>query len=285
MDGEHLIYLYCVTAQPPDLESVQVSWASSPRFEGGTPSTQGLGELHVVREAGLCAVVSQVEAGAFEPSSLRRRLEDLDWVAAETTKHERIVEAVMRDRCVIPFRFAALFHTDENLRTQLRAHCDEFQGLLEELEDKAEWGVKVYCDVPKLRSVLCDQDGSVSGLNEAIRSASPGKAFFLEKKREESAKAALAGRIDRYMEQAVEALQTVSIQTRINKVLPREATKRRDAMILNAAFLVANHDGRAFMDTASALNERYADQSLFVECSGPWPPYNFCDLARKVANG
>ena len=269
MDGEHLIYLYCVTAQPPPLESIE----DQP------------GELHLVREAGLCAVVSRVEAGKFEPSNLQRNLEDLDWVAAETTKHERIVEAVLRDRSVIPFRFATLFHTDESLRTRLQTHGEEFRTLLGQLEDKAEWGVKAYGDTKKLEDDVCAQDGPISSLDAAIRLAPSGRAFLLGKKREDMVKAALAGRVDRCVRQTVEAFRPISFQVRLNRVLPPGATDRCDTMILNAAFLVANHDARAFVETAHALNERNMGRDIVVECSGPWPPYNFCDPARKVAHG
>jgi len=269
MDREHLVYLYCVTAQPPDLASVE-----------DQPD-----ELYLVREAGVCAVVSLVEAGPFEPSNLRRNLEDLEWVAAETTKHERIVEAVMRDRCVVPFRFGTLFHTDENLMMQLRTDGEQLKALLEHLEGKAEWGVKAYCDTQTLENNLRCQHGPVSNLNEAIRLAPPGRAFLLTKKREDLVKATLAGRVDQYAEQVVDALQTAGVQMRMNKILPPGTTSRWDTMILNAALLVANHDVRTFVDMAKTLNERYADQSIVVECSGPWPPYNFCDLPRTVAHG
>jgi len=269
MDGEHLIYLYCVTAQPPDLASVE-----------DQPD-----ELYLVREAGLCAVVSRVEASQFEPLNLCRHLEDLDWVAAETTKHERIVEAVMRDRCVVPFRFGTLFHTDENLMMQLRTDAAPFQTLLEHLEGKAEWGVKAYCNTQALEHRIRAHDGPVSDLNEAIRLAPPGRAFLLTKKREDLVRATLARRVDHYAEQVVDALQAVSVQMRMNKILPPGTTGRCDIMILNTALLVANHEVRTIVDTAKTLNERYADQSIVVECRGPWPPYNFCDPPRTVANG
>lgn len=269
MDEKQLVYLYCVTAQPPRMERIE----------------DRPGECYLVHEAGLCAVVSRVAADQFELSNLRRNLEDLDWVAAETTKHERTVEAVMRDRCVIPFRFATLFHTDESLRTRLRAHGEEFQSLLGQLENKAEWGVKAYCDLERLGDDACAQDGPISDLNEAVRLAPPGRAFLLRKKWEELVKAALVGRVDRYVEQTVEAFQSVSSQVRLNRGLPPRTTDRCGTMILNAAFLVSNHDASAFVETANALNERYTEQNIVVQCSGPWPPYNFCNPARKVAHG
>jgi hypothetical protein len=266
--GEYLVYLYCVTEQPPDLDGAE----------------DRPGELYVVCEDRLYAVVSRVAASEFEPAELRRNLEDLSWVAAATTKHERIVEAVMRSHCVIPFRFATLFKTDESLRAQLREHHGQLKTLIGQLENKAEWGVKVYCDIEKLRHRVCTQDSKVSSLDEAIRSASAGKAFLLKKKREELAKAAVVAGIGYYADGIAEAFQRVSFQTRINKPLPAEAIEKRDAMILNSAFLIDKNDTDSFLEVAAALNESYAGESA-VECSGPWPPYNFCDSAKQVANG
>ena len=269
MHGEPLTYLYCLTAEPPDLDGIR----------------DQADDLYSLCEAGLCAVASRVQASEFGPPGLRRNLDDLAWVAAETTEHERIVEAVMQNRCVIPFRFATLFAADENLRTLLRAHCKEFTALLEQLDNKAEWGVKVYCDAEKLREHTCAQDGAISSLDETVRSASSGRAFLLRKKRDELAKAALAGRSDEHARQITGALHEVSFRTRINKVLPPEATEGRGAMILNSAFLVGNEDTHRFLDCVAMLNESHAEDGVVIACSGPWPPYNFCDLAKKVVNG
>jgi hypothetical protein len=268
MPEEQLVYLFCVTADPPDLGIADA-------HRGG---------LHLIHEAGLHAVVCRVEAGDFDQANLRRNLDDLSWVAAETTKHERIVEAVMRDRCVIPFRFATLFNTGESLRTLMRAQADRFRTLLEQLANKAEWGVKVYCDEEKLSRDIHAQDDTVSSLDEAIHAASPGEAFLLSKERERSMKIALADRTDPYAEPIMQALGEFGVQVRIHDVLPPGATEGYGTMILNAAFLVRNPDARAFVETTNTLSERYADEGLFIECSGPWPPYNFCDPAKAAAN-
>ena len=266
--GEYLVYLYCVTEQPANLEHAE----DQP------------GQLYVVCEDRLCAVVSRVEANEFAPAALHRNLEDLSWVAAATTKHERVVEAVMQDCCVIPFRFATLFKTDESLRAHLREHHSQLKTLLEQLKDKVEWGVKVYCDIEKLRCRVCAQNGEVSSLDEAMRSASAGKAFLLRKKREEMATVTVMGGIDDYAERTLEAFQRISFQTRISKPLPPDVADERGAMILNSAFLIGKDDTGGFLEVAKVLNESYAGEGL-VECSGPWPPYNFCDPAKQVASG
>lgn len=262
----HLVYLYCVTAEPPELRLVK------------DPSSA----LDTVCEAGLCAVVSRVDACEFGESNLRRNLDDLSWVAAETTNHERIIEAIMRNHCVIPFRFATLFKTDDSLRSQLRAHGGQFRALLEQVDHKAEWGVKAYCDFDKLERDIHDGESTASGVDQAICSTSPGKAFLLGKKRRETTKAAVADRAGCYAEQIVQALQPVSVQTRTTELMPEGEAEGYGAMILNAAFLVRNGDARAFVDATNALAERYAGTGIFIECSGPWPPYNFCDLAKAA---
>ena len=269
VSGEQLVYLYCVTAQPPKRDGAE----------------DRPGGLYLVHEAGLYAVVCRVEADEFAPSNLRRNVEDLPWVAAQTMRHERIIEAVMQNACVIPFRFATLFHTNASLRLRLRTHAAEFQALLQQLEDKAEWGVKVYCDSEKLESTPADPGGAMSHLDEAICLASPGKAFLLQKKRKDLARAALAGRRDGYVERTIEQLGTIGFQSRLNKVPPQRTTEGRGTMILNAAFLVGNRDAPSFVAAANILNERWAEEGVLVECTGPWPPYNFCDLAKKVVNG
>jgi hypothetical protein len=93
------------------------------------------------------------------------------------------------------------------------------------------------------------------------------------------AKAALAKAMNQSVERTVEILQQFSFQTRINKVLPAGSTKPRGDMILNSAFLIGNGNVEAFMAATDALSTRYARESVFVERTGPWPPYNFRDPA------
>lgn len=265
---EHLVYLYCVTAEPPNLD------------DAGTAQDG----LYLVCEAGLCAVVCRVKAAEFGQSNLRRNLEDPAWLTTETTEHERIVEAIMRERCVIPFRFATLFDNDESLKARLRTHGGRFKTLLKRLEHKSEWGVKVYCDTDKLKHGIQAYGVTLSSLDEAVRSACPGKAFLLKKKREDLAETALAQAMNQYAERTVEVLGQMSVQTRINKVLPSRATERCGDMILNAAFLIDNRDVEAFAAAADAMGRRYAQEGVLVERTGPWPPYNFCDPSAETSH-
>lgn len=268
MHDEHLVYLYGVTAGPPHLDQAETA------CDG----------LYLVCEADLCAVVRRVEAAEFGPSDLRRHLEDPAWLATETTEHERIVETIMQDRCVIPFRFATLFHDDESLRARLRTHGGPFRTLLKRLEGKSEWGVKVYCDTDRLKRSIQAHGLTPAGRNEAGDETRPGRAFLLRKKRQDAAHAALARAMRQYAERTVEVLEPLCSQTKINQVLPTWATDECGAMILNSAFLIDNQNLEAFTAATDALSSRYVRESVFVERTGPWPPYNFCHLPTEASH-
>ena len=52
-------------------------------------------------------------------------------------------------------------------------------------------------------------------------------------------------------------------------------------MILNAVFLVKENNVNTFMNTVNRIRRKYEKNGLFVDCTGPWPPYNFCNFYKK----
>ena len=49
-------------------------------------------------------------------------------------------------------------------------------------------------------------------------------------------------------------------------------------MILNAVFLLAKPKLEDFIESIDCLKEKYKDTGLKFDCTGPWPPYNFCSI-------
>ena len=49
-------------------------------------------------------------------------------------------------------------------------------------------------------------------------------------------------------------------------------------LVLNGAYLVSDGDTERFHATAAALAERCRAESMELEVTGPWPPYNFVRL-------
>lgn len=257
---QELVYLYCVTRKVPDFNGLD------------------LDNIYSICYLGLYAVVSKVCKDEFGEANLKRNLANLDWIKEKVTTHEKIIERVMKDTCVIPFKFATLFNTEDNLKIMLKMHTKNFKKNLKDLKGKEEWGVKIYCDIERLKESIIKEDIEILIIEKEINSISPGKAYFLKKKKEELIETALNRKINEYGQKSFATLKQLSLKARINKLLPKEVTDRKDDMVLNSAFLVDKSKVAEFIQTADDLKSKCSDKGLNFDCTGPWPPYNFCNL-------
>jgi len=152
-----LIYLYCLTNKIPKLKEAE-DLVDNARF---------------FYYQDLYAMVSNVSTDEFSEENLKKNLADLEWIKHKAGIHEKVIETVMKDSCVIPFKFGTIFNTEENLKIMLKEHIREFKDTLKYLEGKEEWGVKIYCDLEKLKKVMIQEDGEISKLDKEINSVMP----------------------------------------------------------------------------------------------------------------
>jgi len=267
-----LIYLYCLTNKPPH------------QYIGGGGKIPKLKEaedlvdnVHFLYYQGLYAVVSNVSTDEFSEENLKKNLADLEWIKKKASVHEKVIETVMKNSCVIPFKFGTIFNTEENLKIMLKKHIGKFKDTLKYLEGKEEWGVKIYCDIDKLKENLIREDKELLNIDKEINSCQPGKAFILKKKKVELVNTSVNKKLNDYGQLIFEKLNQHSIESRINKLLPKEVTERKEEMILNSAFLIKNNKVENFMEAESALKEIFEEMGFLLDCTGPWPPYNFCE--------
>lgn len=259
-----LIYLYCLTNQIPKLKEAE----------------DLVDNAHFFCHQGLYAVVSNVSSDEFSEENLKKNLADLEWIKTKANVHEKVIETVMKNSCVIPFKFGTIFNTEENLKIMLKKHIREFKDTLKYLEGKEEWGVKIYCDIDKLKENLIREDKELLNIDKEINSASPGKAFILKKKKVELVSTSVNKKLNDYGQLIFEKLNQHSIDSRINKLLPKEVTERKEEMILNSAFLIKKDKIENFMEAENTLKEIFEEMGIFLDCTGPWPPYNFTNLKK-----
>ncbi len=260
-----LIYLYCLTNKIPKLKE----------------SEDLVDNAQFFYYQGLYAVVSNVSTDEFSEENLKKNLADLEWIKTKAGIHEKAIETVMKNSCVIPFKFGTIFNTEENLKIMLKKYIGKFKATLKYLEGKEEWGVKIYCDIDKLKGNLIREDKELLNIDKEINSASPGKAFILKKKKDELVNTSVNKKLNDYGQLIFERLNQHSIQSCINKLLPIEVTERKEEMILNSAFLIKKNKVGGFIEAESALKEIFQEMGFFLDCTGPWPPYNFTNAKKK----
>jgi len=267
---KELIYLYCVTkAKPPrsNLEEIGV-------------------KIYPIYFQGIYAIVSKVSPDEFSEDNLKKKLADMEWVEKKVLQHEKVIEEIMKDATVIPFKFGTVFQTEENVEKLLRERGLEFKSIILDLEGKEERGIKIYCNLEKFRVSIQNENEKIKEKEYEIASASKGKAYFLKKRREELINNILNERISESTQDSFDRLKMHSVDAKINKLLPEEVTQKKERMVLNAAFLISKKRIREFDNILTYLKTKYAHKGLEFDWTGPWPPYNFCGFLKgKVKNG
>jgi len=265
LSDHELIYLYCVTSETPDLRDLAAR----------------VDNLYWIAHRDLCAVVSNVSELEFNEEALRQNVNDIEWLKLKVMLHEGIIESVMQHQTVVPFKFATIFRHQGNLTTSLEQNYDSLQTKLLNLKGREEWGVKVYCDRRKLSAALVDEDEPVISLDQEIAAATPGKAFFLKKQREDLVRAEAERKLTDYSQDCFERLSECSLKARLNTCLPGEVTPQKEEMILNAAFLIEALKHSVLMGAVYKLRADYEGKGFRFDCTGPWPPYNFCQFSKE----
>ena len=262
---EEIIYVYCITSKTPDLE------------EGKNL----VDKLYFIDHQGIYAVTGKVKESEFDEEQLKKNLANLDWIKSKASIHEKIIEGVMKHTGVIPFKLGTIFNTEDSLKAMLEEHMQEFKTNLKNLDGKEEWGLKIYCDLEKLKEAIIKEDTEVLKIEEDINSSSPGKAYLLKKKKDEVINNVTNKRLNEYSQLSFDILKGFSLDARINKLLPREVTERKDDMVLNSAFLVDKSNVAKFTRTVDRFKAMYKDKGLDFDYTGPWPPYNFCSISER----
>ena len=266
---KELLYLYCVTKDKP----------SSYNFED-------LGiKAHPIYFQGTYAVVSRVSPDDFSEESLKKNLADMGWVEKNTRLHEKVIEEIMRGQAVLPFKFGTVFENEANVEKLLKTNNLEFKAVLAGLDGKEEWGLKIYCDSEYFKDALCAENERIKEKDNEITAAGKGKAYFLKKKKGEIIKDIINEKISEYTKDCFERLKVTAVDTKINKILPKEVTEKKEDMVLNAVFFINKERIKGFVNVLAYLKTKYLNKGLIFDCTGPWPPYNFCGLLKeKIRN-
>ena len=257
---KELLYLYCVTKDKPLSHS----------FED-------LGiKTHPIYFQGTYAVVSSVSPDDFSEVNLKKNLADMGWVEKNIRLHEKVIEEIMKGQTVLPFKFGTVFENEANVEKLLRENNPEFKAVLASLDGKEEWGLKIYCDSECFKDALCAENERIKEKDKEITAAGRGKAYFLKKEKNEIIKDVVHEKSSEYTKDCFERLKVSAVDTRINRILPKEVTEKQEEMVLNAAFLIKNKQVKGFENILAYLKNKYTDKGLIFDCTGPWPPYNFC---------
>lgn len=220
--------------------------------------------LDVVRHEGLDAVVSDVPLPEFGEDGLREHLEQLPWLEEVARTHDEVVRGVAAHGPTAPLRLATIFHDDDAVRRRVAEWRDALVDVLDRVDGRAEWSVKVIAPPPAARETAPEPEPTT------------GTEFLRRRKAQAGEHAAHQESAARVAEDAHHELSQVAEDTRLLQPQDPQLTGHVGPMVLNGAYLVPDADRDRFAECLAKLQDRF-DHMTF-EVGGPWPPYSFAVL-------
>lgn len=238
------------------------------------------GELCAISAAGLSAIVGPFALGALPPETLEARMRSLEAVAPLAQRHQEVVAQLAARGPVVPARLCTLFSSPAKVRAFLVDQEGLLRGLLALVGGRAEWGLKVFVDGPRLGAALGAADAAARRLLTAAEAAGPGHGYVLRRQHEARLAALASARTDEVLDEVLEALWPHMHRHR-ERDLP--AGEGGAAPVLHLCALIDEGAAEAWAAAVDGLAEAYGDEGFRFERSGPWPPYSFCGLQEAAA--
>ncbi len=253
----HDLWVYGVVAQGDEVRPEERN------IEGGE-------DFVWIRAASLSALASYVPAADYNEKALARHQDDASWVVGRVQASAAVIADVFSRRVIIPFKFGAVFSTPESLQKRLHEQRTEFHELLKRLENKEEWGVKIFgsIEAQSIRMVEWKLDQAVKN------GVTSGKLYMLKKQLRQSN---LRDAERDLKEKARRVHQLLLMSTdahQIGKAVSEPPISGNSVCLMKSSYLVSSSERNQFLTRIHDAGRQY--EELQVKVSGPWAPYSFC---------
>jgi hypothetical protein len=260
-----LIYVFCLSISPPEL--------ADEMKKAGLKSLVA-GDFYVI--------VKYVPENEFSGENFKRNILNAEWQENNTREHIKMITLLMEQNAVLPFKFATVFNAENSLRKFITDHSDSLFENFHHIEGKEEWSVRIYCDRYVLSEQIDELSEETAELEKQIMASSPGKAFLLRRKKSELIENEMNRICKSYGQNYYDEFRNLSASTSMGNLLPKEFTGREDTMILNAVFLVRKTKENDLINTVDSLRQKDGNSGLFIEITGPLPPFSFIHVKKNL---
>ena len=237
-----VLYLYGITGEDAGRSGIAAK------------GIDGVAAIEPHAAAGVLAWVSRVRRADFG-EGLQQKMQDLEWLAAASVRHQRAVAEITARGDVLPARFGTVFSSTASLEQHLRQRVRAIGKALQRIRGAEEWGVKIFAEPHAA---------------PAAGTARSGRDYL--KKKSEALKSRNARELPPAVDRLARDLGKLAVAT---AAVGKVSSGQRDLVWQTAVLLRRARSAefqRLLNKYAAALGQAYR-----LEATGPWAPYSFSD--------
>lgn len=227
--------------------------------------TKGIFGMHLVSlpVEKITAIVSEIESQSL--------------VADKTTAMEyaSVIETLFQHCTLLPMRFGSLMESNDEIRRMVERNHQEILQNLHTVENKYEFGLKIFCDPESVMTELrkrLEASLHLKQISGAQIINSPSRDWIDKKLKEHRLEESLLTYIDSILEDVTIHLDNLKAERKIKKMVT-------PSMIIDGVILLDKRLKDVLVKMITDLQGKYPTLNFVL--TGPWPPYNFVTLTVK----
>lgn len=200
-----------------------------------------------------------------------------DLIADKTNaiEYAGVIENLAQQFTLLPMRYGSLMESTDLINKMLGRNYHEFQQNLQKVENKCEFGLKIFCDSEKLRAELIAKSVSV---NQAPTTTAPEiknsvyRDYVNQKLKEHRLEELMLTFVDSVIVEITGHLARLKAVNKFKKMTTAST-------IIDAVFLLEKGRKDELIQLVVDLKKQHPGLNFVF--TGPWPPYNFVDFTVK----
>lgn len=193
---------------------------------------------------------------------------DLEALAPRAQEHARVLESMLENGAVLPFRFGVMYPGLTEVKRFLRENCVALRETLHRVEGQSEWGLVIALESSPAAERVVEPDA--------------GRDYLVRRLQERAVKEDAGRRARRAALCVHDELALMASDSVVHPVSTVGGKRPENRCpLLKASYLVPADQVEDFRRAAeSALTRAGGDLGLMGDLTGPWPPYNFSEFVK-----
>lgn len=242
-------YIYCIIGTDKDMKF------------GSSRINDSESEVYTVRHKDIAACVSDSPLVDYRPTR------------KNALAQAQVIEKIMKDFTVLPFRGGTICESEVAIKTLLEKSYEELKAKLEKMKDKVELNIMAIWKEDGIQREAKERHSNALRIRDKMMAEPQAVTMNARIALGEKVEQAVSKWRKEYRIEMCHMFKGCTEDFRFSKII-------NIRMILNAAFLVRKDQEEEFGKKVNELDEKYGHKIKF-RYSGPFPPYNFVDIKLK----
>jgi hypothetical protein len=247
--------IYSIVSVPADPETLNSSLTGIKGVLGA--------DLHAISFNDISAIVSDI-SNTEKISDRPTALEFAD-----------VIERLGSHFTLLPVRFGSIFESTDSIIKTLQINYQEICQNLKKVENRQEFGLKVFCNTEKLKAEFqnkIEADSISYGKADTIVRNSVSMEWMNAKLKEHRLEEMVLKYVDSVISDISSSLNGLNAIIKFNKMIT-------PTIIVDALFLLEKDKKDVLVDAIKILQGNHP--FLHLVLTGPWQPYSFVDITVK----